>query len=289
VPVRAVRAAVIPVAGLGTRMLPVTRAIPKGMLPVIDKPVVQYVVEEAAAAGLTDIVLVTGQDQDSFRAYFGPAAGIPVSFVAQAAPRGLGDAMLACAGHVGADPFALLLGDNILIPGDDLLTALIEVRNRYGGTILALTEIPPDEVSGRTVVAFEPTSDPQVVRVLDLTETPDTPDIPAGQAAPPSWIMIGRCVCDPLIFQVLRDTPPGHGGESRLSDALRALAHADPAVGGGVHGLLFAGHRLDTGNKQDYLRTIVEIACTRPDIAPQFLPWLRNYLDTISTPQPSQG
>ena len=268
------RTAVIPVAGLGTRLLPATKAIPKGMLPLIDRPAVQYVVEEAGAAGLTDIVLVTGEDHDAFMAYFEPADR--VASVRQAEPRGLGDAVLRCAARVGAEPFAVLFGDNILSPGDDLMTQMIAARNRYGGTILALTEVAPDEAPARCVVAFEATADEGVVRVTDLVEKPD------ASSAPSNWIMIGRCVCDPAIFDVLRQTPPGLGGEIQLSDALRTLARADPRTGGGVHALLYRGRRFDTGNKQDYLRTIVELACSRPDLAGQFVPWLRDYVSTLS-------
>jgi UTP--glucose-1-phosphate uridylyltransferase len=292
------RTAVIPVAGLGTRLLPATKALPKGMLPLIDRPAVQYVVEEAAAAGLTDVLLVTGQDCGAFMAYFEPAdqlervlaerghheviaemraaSELPVACVQQDAPRGLGDAVLRCAEHVGSEPFAVLFGDNILSHGDDLMAKMLAARKRYGGTILALTEVAPDEASARCVAAFEATDDQGVVRVTDLIEKPDAGD------APSNWIMIGRCVCDPAIFDVLRETPPGLGGEIQLSDALRALARIDPATGGGVHGLLYRGRRFDTGNKQDYLRTTVELACSRPDLADQFLPWLRSYLGTIN-------
>jgi UTP--glucose-1-phosphate uridylyltransferase len=276
-----VRKAVIPVAGLGTRLRPVTRAIPKGMLPVIDTPVVQYVVDEAAAAGLADVMLVIGQDQDAFRTYFGPArersrGEVSIGFLTQDPPRGLGDAVLRCAGFVGKEPFAILFGDNILSAGDDLLTRMIAARKKYGGTILALIETSGDDISARAVAAFGPTDDAGVVRITDLIEKPD------ASGAPSNWIMIGRCVCDPAVFRVLRETPPGYGGEIQLSDALRTLAHADRAAGGGVHGLLFRGRRYDTGNRQDYLRTTVELACSRPDIAEQFLPWLRRYVSAES-------
>ncbi len=242
-------------------------------------------------------MLVTGEDADAVMAYFEPAdelervlaerghheiaaelraaSQVPVACVQQDAPRGLGDAVLRCAGHVGAEPFAVLFGDNILGHGDDLLTKMIAARKRYGGTILALTEIGPDEPSARCFAAFDATADQGVVRVTDLVEKPDE------TGAPSNWIMIGRCVCDPLMFEVLGQTPPGLGGEVQLSDALRTLASADPAVGGGVHGLVYRGRRFDTGNKQDYLRTTVEMACSRPDLADQFLPWLRNYVSTI--------
>jgi UTP--glucose-1-phosphate uridylyltransferase len=198
-----------------------------------------------------------------------------IAFLTQDAPRGLGDAVLRSADYVGNEPFAILFGDNILGQGSNLLNAMIAARRRHGGSVLALIEIPPDEVSSRAVAAFEPTDDPGMVRVTDLIEKPDV------SKAPSNSIMIGRCVCDPAVFGVLRQTPPGHSGEIQLSDALRTLARADPATGGGVHGLLFHGRRFDTGNKQDYLRTTVEMACSRPDIADQFLPWLRHYLGTV--------
>lgn len=284
-------------------MLPATKALAKGMLPLIDRPAVQYVVEEAAAAGLTDVVLVTGEDRNAFMAYFEPAdrlerlladrghheivaelratCALPVACVQQDTPRGLGDAVLRCAEHVGGEPFAILLGDNILSHGDDLLAKLIAARKRYGGTVVALTEIEPDEASARCVATFEATADQDVVRVTDLVEKPERSD------APSNWIMIGRCVCDPALFGVLRRTPPGLGGEIQLSDALRTLARADPTAGGGVRGLLYRGRRFDTGNAQDYLRTTIEMACARPDIAGQFLPWLRNYVNTIGLPRPA--
>ena len=295
---RQVRKAIIPLAGLGTRLLPATKVLQKGMLPLIDRPVVQYVVEEAAAAGLTDITLITGRDQRALEAHFAPAprlerlladrgdvdalaalatapAGMRIGRVSQDEPRGLGDAVLRCASVVGAEPFAILFGDNVLLGPDDLLTRMIAARNRYGGTILALTEVSWSEVSSRGVVAFEPTGDPGVVRITNLVEKPAAAD------APSNWIMIGRCVCDPAIFGILRDTRAGYGGEIQLSDALRALAALDEDHGGGVHGVFFHARRLDTGNKQDYVRAIVELASARQDIAGEFLPWLRGYVHAL--------
>jgi UTP--glucose-1-phosphate uridylyltransferase len=290
-----VRKAIIPLAGLGTRLLPATKAVPKGMLPLVDTPVVQYIVEEAAAAALTDILLITGADRQAFEAHFGPALELErllaergyhdelgelasatslarIRCVTQDEPRGLGDAVLHGADYVGAEPFAILFGDNVLREPENLLARMIAARSQYGGTILALTEIPRSEVASRGVVAFEPTRDPAVVRITDLVEKP------TAEEAPSNWIMIGRCVCDPAIFRILRDTRPGHGGEIQLSDALRTLAALGTDSGGGVHGVLLRGRRLDTGNKQDYLRATVELACSRPDIAGEFLPWLRRYV-----------
>jgi UTP--glucose-1-phosphate uridylyltransferase len=295
---RQVRKAIIPLAGLGTRLLPATKVLQKGMLPLVDRPVVQYVVEEAAAAGLTDITLITGRDQQALAAHFAPApklerllagrgevdalaelatvpGGTRIGQVSQDQPRGLGDAVLRCATSIGAEPFAILFGDNVLPRPDDLLTRMITARNTYGGTILALTEVPWSEVSSRGVVAFEPTGNPGVVRITNLVEKPAAAD------APSNWIMVGRCVCDPAIFGILRGTPAGHGGEIQLSDALNALAGLDEDRGGGVRGVFFHARRLDTGNKQDYVRAIVELACSREDIAGEFLPWLRRYLRTL--------
>ena len=206
---------------------------------------------------------------DALAALATAPAGTRIGHVSQDQPRGLGDAVLRCASVVGAEPFAILFGDNVLLGPDDLLTRMIAARNTYGGTILALTEVSWSEVSSRGVVAFEPTGDPGVVRITNLVEKPAAAD------APSNWIMIGRCVCDPAIFGILRGTPAGHGGEIQLSDALRALAALDQDHGGGVHGVFFAGRRLDTGNKQDYVRAIVELACARQDIAGELVPWLR--------------
>jgi len=294
---RQLRKAIIPLAGLGTRLLPATKALPKGMLPLIDKPVVQYVVEEAVAARLSDITLITGRDQQALEAHFAPAprlerllaergmdalAGLAaltgrtrIAHVTQDQPRGLGDAVLCCASYVGAEPFAILFGDNVLPGPDDLLANMIAARNAYGGTILALNEVSRSEVSSRVVAAFEPTGNPAVVRITNLVEKPAAAD------APSNWIMIGRCVCDPAIFGILRDTRAGYGGEIQLSDALRALAALDEDHGGGVHGVFFHARRLDTGNKQDYVRAIVELASARQDIAGEFLPWLRGYVHAL--------
>lgn len=293
-----VRAGVVPLAGLGTRMLPITKAVAKGMLPVIDRPVVQYIADEAAAAGLTSLVLVTGDDQAAFEAHFGRAPGLErvlalrgdhasldliepdhdqpaITFVRQEVPLGLGDAVLRCADQIGDQPFAVLLGDNIVRPEDELLSRLIAARRALGGTIVAMTPASAEGAAARTVVEFEPTADPGIVRVTRLVQRP------AGAPADEDWIMIGRCVCDPAIFAVLHGAVSEKGAELQLSDALSTIATVGREDGGGVHGLLFEGKRFDTGNKQDYLRTTVELACGRPDLAAAFLPWLRGFLGRL--------
>jgi UTP--glucose-1-phosphate uridylyltransferase len=294
----AVSKAVIPVAGLGTRFLPATKAIPKEMLPVVDRPAVQYVVEEAVAAGLRDILLVTARGKAAVEDHFdrapelerllaakGDAARLAlvrepeelatVHSVRQGTPAGLGHAVLRAAGHVGDQPFAVLLGDDFIHPGDPLLAQMIEVRERYGGTVVALMEVGREEVSRYGAVAVEATGSPDVVTVTRLVEKP------APTEAPSNWIVIGRYLCDPAVFGVLRRTPPGRGGEIQLTDALAALAQMPPAEGGGVRGVLFRGRRYDTGNPLGFLRTTVQFACERPEIAAEFVPWLRKYLDGL--------
>ena len=193
----------------------------------------------------------------------------------QGAPLGLGHAVLCAAQHVDGQPFAVLLGDDFIHPEDRLLQRMLDTRTRYGGTVVALMEVGIDQVSSYGCAAIEPTEDDDVVTVTDLIEKP------APRDAPSNWIIIGRYVCDPSVFDVLRDTKPGRGGEIQLTDALRVLAARHPADGGGVHGVLFRGRRYDTGNKIDYLRTLVQFACERPDVADEFVPWLRKYLDNL--------
>jgi UTP--glucose-1-phosphate uridylyltransferase len=294
-----VRKAVIPAAGLGTRFLPATKAMPKEMMPVVDTPTIQYVVEEAVAAGLGDILLVTGRGKGAIEDHFdraheleealeakGDRAGLElirksselaaIHYIRQGAPKGLGHAVLCAAEHVGDEPFAVLLGDDFIHPSDPLLRRLLETRERYGGSVVALMEVGLDQVSLYGAAALEPTDDDDVVRVTDLVEKPAPDDAPSNQ------VIIGRYVCDPAIFGVLRETPPGRGGEIQITDALKTLAQTDPAGGGGVYGVLFRGRRFDTGNRLDYLRTIIQFACERPDVAPEFVPWLRKYLDNLA-------
>jgi UTP--glucose-1-phosphate uridylyltransferase len=287
----AVTKAVVPAAGLGTRFLPATKATPKEMLPVVDKPAIQYVVEEAVAAGLNDVLLITGRSKRSIEDHFDRAYELEealtakedwdklslvresselatMHYVRQGAPKGLGHAVLCAAQHVGHEPFAVLLGDDLIDPRDPLLSRMIDIRNAHGGSVIALMEVPEEEVSLYGCAAVEATGDPDVVMVTDLVEKP-----PRG-TAPSRWIVIGRYVCDPEVFDVLRETPPGRGGEIQLTDALKVLA-----AKGELRGVLFHGRRFDTGNKLDYLRTMVMFAAERPDLAHEFIPWLRKFLE----------
>jgi UTP--glucose-1-phosphate uridylyltransferase len=287
--------AVVPAAGLGTRFLPATKATPKEMLPIVDKPAIQYVVEEAVSAGLLDLLMVTGKNKRSIEDHFDraieleealeakgdderlsqvrePADLATLHYVRQGEPKGLGHAVLCAKQHVGDSPFACLLGDDLIDPRDELLKRMIEVRSTYGGSVIALMEVPREQVSLYGCAAIEATAEDDVVRVTDLVEKPP------AEEAPSNWAIIGRYVIDPAVFEVLENTPPGRGGEIQLTDALRTLAGRGGEGGGPVHGVLFRGRRYDTGNKLDYLRTVVQFAADRPDLAPEFMPWLKEFL-----------
>ncbi|MEU8325988.1 UTP--glucose-1-phosphate uridylyltransferase GalU [Nonomuraea sp. NPDC048881] len=290
--------AVVPAAGLGTRFLPATKATPKEMLPIVDKPAIQYVVEEAASAGLLDVLMVTGKNKRSIEDHFDrafeleealeakgdeqrlsqvrePASLATLHYVRQGEPKGLGHAVLCAKQHVGDHPFACLLGDDLIDYRDQLLKRMIEVRDTYGGSVVALMEVPREQVSLYGVATIAGTVEDDVVRVTDLVEKPPVDE------APSTWAVIGRYVLDPAIFEVLENTPPGRGNEIQLTDALRTLAGRGSEQGGPVHGVLFRGRRYDTGDKLDYLRTVVKFAADREDLAPEFVPWLREFLDEI--------
>ncbi|MGA5407262.1 UTP--glucose-1-phosphate uridylyltransferase GalU [Streptomyces lavendulocolor] len=286
--------AVIPAAGLGTRFLPATKATPKEMLPVVDKPAIQYVVEEAAGAGLSDVLMITGRNKRPLEDHFDRNYELEealikkgdqerlakvqessdlatMHYVRQGDPRGLGHAVLCAAPHVGDEPFAVLLGDDLIDPRDPLLARMVEVQEREGGSVVALMEVEPSQIHLYGCAAVEPTGDADVVKVTNLVEKPDPAD------APSNYAIIGRYVLDPAVFGILRETEPGRGGEIQLTDALQKLA-ADESAGGPVHGVVFKGRRYDTGDRGDYLRAIVRLACEREDLGPDFRNWLRGYV-----------
>lgn len=286
--------AVIPAAGLGTRFLPATKATPKEMLPVVDKPAIQYVVEEAVTAGLSDVLMVTGRNKRPLEDHFdrnyeleevlrgkGDATKLTrvqessdlatMHYVRQGDPRGLGHAVLCAAPHVGDQPFAVLLGDDLIDPRDPLLARMTAVQEEHGGSVIALMEVDPQSIHLYGCAAAAPAGEDDVVTVSDLVEKPSAAEAPSNLA------IIGRYVLDPAVFGVLRKTRPGRGGEIQLTDALQALA-ADPSLGGPVHGVVFRGRRYDTGDRGDYLRAIVRLACEREDLGPDFREWLRAYV-----------
>ncbi|MER6459748.1 UTP--glucose-1-phosphate uridylyltransferase GalU [Streptomyces sp. NPDC001228] len=291
---RPVRKAVVPAAGLGTRFLPATKATPKEMLPVVDKPAIQYVVEEAARAGLDDILMVTGRHKRAIEDHFDhafeleqalaakgdtvrldavrdPARLADIHHIRQGDPLGLGHAVLCARHHVGDQPFAVLLGDDLIDARETLLDRMLEVRDRLGGSVVALMRVDPAQVHLYGCAAVEHTGEEGVLRVTGLVEKPSRKD------APSDYAVIGRYVLDPAMFGVLERTAPGRGGEIQLTDALRALA-----AEGTVHGVVFDGLRYDTGDKADYLRTVVRLACERPDLGPGFTAWLKEFVADLT-------
>ncbi|MDF9813693.1 UTP--glucose-1-phosphate uridylyltransferase [Streptomyces sp. SPB162] len=286
--------AVIPAAGLGTRFLPATKATPKEMLPVVDKPAIQYVVEEARAADLSDVLMITGRNKRALEDHFdrnyeleealtrkGDESRLArvressdlatMHYVRQGDPKGLGHAVLCAEPHVGDQPFAVLLGDDLIDPRDPLLSRMIDVQERFGGSVIALMEVDPAQIHLYGCAAIVPTGEDDVVRVTNLVEKP------APGEAPSAYAIIGRYVLDPAVFDAIKKTPPGRGGEIQLTDALREMSHRDDD-GGPVHGVVFTGRRYDTGDRADYLRAIVRLACEREDLGPDFRTWLRSYV-----------
>jgi len=285
-----VRKAVIPAAGLGTRFLPATKAIPKEMLPVVDAPAIQYVVEEAVRAGLHDILMVTGRSKRAIEDHFDRVVELEqaleakgdserlaavraaseladVHFVRQQDPRGLGHAVLVAAAHVGAEPFAVLLGDDLIDARDPLLEQMVEVQAREGGSVVALMEVSHDQISLYGCAAVAPGAEGNVVRITGLVEKPPADEAPSDLA------VIGRYVLSPTVFDVLGRTAPGRGGEIQLTDALQELLSLEP-----VHGVVFRGRRYDTGDRLDYLKTVVRLASERDDLGPPLLAWLREWV-----------
>ncbi len=290
-PTMRITKAVIPAAGLGTRFLPATKASPKEMLPVVDKPAIQYVVEEAARAGLDDVLLITGRGKRALEDHFdrvveleqmlqdkGDLAKLAlvreaselatIHYVRQGDPRGLGHAVLAAAQHVGHEPFAVLLGDDLIDPRDALLSTMIEVQRREGGSVIALMRVPHDSIGLYGCAAVDGAGD--VVQITGLVEKPPVDEAPSDLA------VIGRYVLSPTVFEVLRRTPPGRGGEIQLTDALQELIAAEP-----VHGVVFHGRRYDTGDRLDYLKAVVQLAADRDDLGPPFVEWLTTWLQDI--------
>ena len=285
--------AVIPVAGLGTRFLPATKAMPKEMLPIVDKPVIQYVVEEAVSAGLIDLLMITGRNKNALENHFDRVAELEevlskkgdekrlfavqessqladIHYTRQGDPRGLGHAVLRAKSHVGEHSFAVLLGDDVIDSRDPILDRMLEVHRETGDNVIALMEVPRDQIHLYGSAAIETTDSGDVVRVTELVEKPEP------EVAPSNYAVIGRYVLRHEIFEVLENTAPGRGGEIQLTDALQFAAH-NPAVAGGVRGVVFSGRRYDTGDKLDFIRATLRIAIDRPDIGPELRSWLRDF------------
>lgn len=288
--------AVIPAAGLGTRFLPATKAMPKEMLPVVDKPAIQYVVEEAVAAGLTDVLMITGRNKSALENHFDRMTELEatleekgdidklekvefsndladVHYVRQGDPRGLGHAVLRARMHVGNQPFAVLLGDDLIDARDVLLSRMIEVAGQRSATVIALLEVDPASIHLYGVATVDATDQDDVVRITGLVEKP------APGTAASNLAVIGRYVLQPEVFDVLERTAPGKGGEIQLTDALQELASQN--IAGGVFGVVFRGRRYDTGDRLDYIKAIVQLAVERDDLGPELRPWLKNFVSGL--------
>jgi UTP--glucose-1-phosphate uridylyltransferase len=285
--------ALIPVAGLGTRFLPATKAMPKEMLPLIDKPVIQYVVEEAVDTGLTDILMITGRNKSSLENHFDRVTELEqtlkakgdadrleqvqessdlanIYYTRQGDPKGLGHAVLTGKLHIGEQSFAVLLGDDVIDARDPLLSRMIEIHEATGDNVIALMEVDPADISMYGCAAVTTTDEDDVVIVTDLVEKP------AVDEAPSNLAVIGRYVLRGEMFQLLENTKPGRGGEIQLTDALEE-AVLNPAIAGGVRGVVFRGNRYDTGDKLNFIKATLKLGVDREDIGEDLKEFLRNF------------
>jgi len=281
-----IRKAVIPAAGLGVRFLPATKAQPKEMLPIVDKPTIQYIVEEAIESDIDDILIITGRTKRSIEDHFDSCPELEqhlrtkgknellalvedisnlaeIHYIRQKEPRGLGHAVLCARSFVGSEPFAVMLGDDIVRSWVPCLKQLIDLYDELQGSVIAVQEVAPEEVSKYGILDAEEVR-PGVYRIRDLVEKPKREDAPSCLA------VMGRYVITPRIFEILGDTKPGAGDEIQLTDALRVLCREEP-----VYGLAFKGRRYDVGDKLGYLQAMVEFALARPDLAEGFKEYLR--------------
>ncbi|WP_138274881.1 UTP--glucose-1-phosphate uridylyltransferase GalU [Rhodoluna limnophila] len=285
--------AVIPVAGLGTRFLPATKAMPKEMLPLVDKPVIQYVVEEAVRYGLRDILFVTGRDKYALENHFDSAEALEsrleekgddeklalvqnpthlgnIHYVRQGGAKGLGHAVLAARSFTGGEPFAVLLGDDVIEETSHLLERMIEVFVETQSSVVALIEVPMTEIHKYgSVKPAGQTGD--IVNVSDFVEKPK------AEVAPSNFAVIGRYILRPEILDIIETLEPGAGGEIQLTDAL-AIAARNPETSGGVVGVLFSGERYDAGDKLEYLKATIQLATKREGLGADLLTWMKQFI-----------
>ncbi|WP_203838247.1 UTP--glucose-1-phosphate uridylyltransferase [Winogradskya humida] len=288
---RAVKA-VIPAAGLATRFLPATKAVPKELLPVVDRPVLQYIVEEAAAAGITDVLLVTGRGKTSMVDHFDRRPDIEARLekkgdlerlaavrrtsdladiytCRQGEPLGLGHAVGVAGSHIGDNAFAVLLGDEFVEEDQPLLPAMLDLQAQTGGIVLAFIEVSPEETSRYGIASVKPSSfGEDIVEVTGLVEKPKPEEAPSNLA------VVGRYILPATIFEAIHNTKPGSGGEIQLTDAMAQLL----AEGTPVHGIVYRGHRYDTGMPLGYLQAVVELAVKRSDLGAEFSSWLTDFV-----------
>ena len=285
------RKAVIPAAGLGTRFLPATKAQPKEMLPIVDKPSIQYVVEEAAMADIRDILMISGSGKRTIEDHFDTALELErqlansgkqdllaaaqavshlatIHYIRQGQTMGLGHAVGRAASHVGNEPFVVLLPDDIIGERERLLANMIDLCDETNRSVVAVMEFGPEDLDKYGVIAGTPDPDrPDVYHVTDMVEKP------GRSHAPSNLCVIGRYVLTPDIFEVLDNTRPGRGGEIQLTDAMKTQAREEP-----IRAIKFNGVRYDVGAKQDFLRAVVELAAQREDLGPDFRDFLKKFV-----------
>ena len=282
--------AVIPAAGLGTRFLPATKACPKEMLPIVDKPTIQYIIEEVLASGIKDMLIITGHNKRSIEDHFDynpelelnlrehgkdellamvkEIGDINLHYIRQKEPKGLGHAILCAKSFVGDEPFAVLLGDDVVYNEEKAcLQQLLDVYNATGASVLGCQIVLQEKVSSYGIVASEATEDARIFKVNDMVEKP------AVEEAPSRLAVLGRYVITPEIFAILEQTAPGRGGEIQLTDALKVLAKEQA-----MYAYDFVGRRYDVGDKQGYLEATVEYALRRPELREKFLRYLQEMM-----------
>jgi UTP--glucose-1-phosphate uridylyltransferase len=288
------RKAVIPAAGLGTRFLPATKAIPKELLPVVDIPALEYIVAEAAREQLKDVLIITGRGKNAIEDHFDAAPDIEaalekkgdairlarvqrstdlarIHFIRQREARGLGDAVGHAEAFVGNEPFAVLLGDDMIDERDVLLSRMLDVQSERGGIVVGLIEVEGEAISlyGSIKPAGEVVDG--VIPIETMIEKPKPEEALSNLA------VIGRYVLPPQIFDALRRTELGKRGELELTDAMRVLGQD----GVPIHGVVFSGRRYDTGDRQDYLRAVVRLACEHPELGADFTRWLTDFVRSL--------
>jgi UTP--glucose-1-phosphate uridylyltransferase len=268
--------------------------MPKEMLPVVDRPAIQYVVEEAVNSGLTDLLMITGRNKRSLEDHFDREPGLeralelkgdtdrlgavqhaselgPIHYVRQGEAKGLGHAVLCASQHVGNEAFAVLLGDDLIDESENLLTTMMDVQQKTGGSVIALIEVDPSQTSAYGCADITAIEGEDYVRVNSLVEKP------AAGTAPSNLAVIGRYVLHPSVFGVLEQTGPGSGGEIQLTDALQTLA-AGEGEGSGVYGVVFKGRRYDTGDKLSYLKAVITLASERVEFGEDLKTWMKGFV-----------
>ena len=284
-----VHKAIIPAAGLGTRFLPATKAQPKEMLPIVDTPTIQFIVEEAVSSGIEDIIIVTGRSKRAIEDHFDKSYELEealkksgkedllsqirdisnlvnIHYIRQKEPKGLGHAIYCAKAFIGNEPFAVLLGDDIVKSDEPCLKQLLNVYNEYKTTILGVQKVPENEVSSNGIVSGKQI-DERVVKVNDMVEKPDIDKAPSNTA------ILGRYIITPAIFSHLENIPPGKNGEIQLTDALKSLMKEEA-----IYAYHFIGKRYDVGNRMGFLKATVEFALERDDLKDEFRAWLKQLL-----------